>query len=168
MSKYKKGHVAWHKGKKLSVEHKRKISEAKKKFHEENPNIWKGREIPKEVRKKISITIKRSGMFKGETHPSWKGGIKFNGEGYVLIWKPKHPFSHKSGYVLRSHLVAEKELGRYLYPDEITHHKNGIKDDDRPENIEVTTQSKHSSFHVKKGWELGLYKNRKTRFMEVK
>ena len=42
-------------------------------------------------------------------------------------------------------LVIEQILGRYLYPYEITHHKNNIVDDDRPENIEVTTQSKHTS-----------------------
>ena len=177
MSEYKKGHVPWHNGKKLSEEHRRKISEANKKFHKENPDIWKGRGIPEETRKKISETIKRSGMFKGEKHPQWKGGCKYDGFGYILIWKPNHPRVTKSGYVKRSHLVAEKELGRYLYPDEITHHKNGIKDDDRPEKIEVTTQSKHTTFHMKKRWEKGqwrkprrkgLHEAIKVKLMEVK
>lgn len=84
----------------------------------------------------------------GKDHWNWKGGI-MHSFGYVFIKKPDHPRAIKRGYVHRSYLVAEKTLGRYLYPHEITHHKNEIKDDDRPENIEVTTNSKHTSFHRK-------------------
>lgn len=83
----------------------------------------------------------------GENNPFWKGGIIQDADGYVYILKPEHPGATKTGYVKRSHLVAEKMLGRYLYPDEITHHKNGIRNDDRPENIKVTTRKKHVSFH---------------------
>ena len=87
---------------------------------------------------------------KGKNHPNWKGGQKKDTHGYVFVLMPEHPKANNNkGYVRRAHLVAEKTLGRYLYPEEITHHKNGIVDDDRPENIEVTTQSKHSSLHRK-------------------
>ncbi len=106
-----------------------------------------GRKLSKETKEKMRQA--RIGRFKGKNHSQWKGGKKADGYGYILIWKPSHPRAMKAGYVRRSHLVAEETLGRYLYPDEITHHKNGIVDDDRPGNIEVTNQSKHTSSHNK-------------------
>ena len=105
-----------------------------------------GRNLSEETKEKMRQSSPR---LKGEESINWKGGQKADGNGYILIWKPSHPRTMKAGYVRRSHLVAEEMLGRFLYPEEITHHKNGIVDDDRPENIEVTTQSKHASLHNK-------------------
>ena len=85
-----------------------------------------------------------------KNHWNWKGGIRRTFYGYIYLLMPDHPKANSRGYVQRSHLVAEEMLGRYLYPNEMTHHKNSIKDDDRPENIEITTQSKHVSSHNKK------------------
>jgi len=43
--------------------------------------------------------------------------------------------------------VLEKKLGRFLEPFEEPHHINGIITDDRPDNLEVTTHSKHAKIH---------------------
>lgn len=71
-------------------------------------------------------------------------------DGRVLIFSPDHPNAGVAGvYVLRYRLVMEKVLGRYLTDDEVVHHRNGIVDDDRPENLFVTSSSNHAHIHSK-------------------
>lgn len=45
-------------------------------------------------------------------------------------------------------LVAEKMLGRPLKPGEIVHHKDGDKRNNKPENLQVMTQSEHIKKHL--------------------
>lgn len=79
----------------------------------------------------------------GEKHWNWKGGKHKNYSGYVIIYAPNHPFCDCNGYILEHRLVMEKILGRYLTKDEIVHHINGVKDDNRPENLMLCIQNKH-------------------------
>lgn len=58
-------------------------------------------------------------------------------KGYILIYAPWHPWSQKSGYIAEHRLVMEQTIGRHLLPLETVHHKNGVKWDNRPENLEV-------------------------------
>lgn len=67
----------------------------------------------------------------------WKGGRTLNTGGYVHVYAPDHPKHSKDNYVLEHVLVMERGLGRYLYPGERVHHRNGIKTDNRPENLEL-------------------------------
>ena len=60
-----------------------------------------------------------------------------NGEGYVRLFIPGHPNSQKSGYVLEHHYVMGRMLGRPLIRGETVHHMNGIRTDNRPENLEL-------------------------------
>lgn len=70
-------------------------------------------------------------------------------KGYIYRYMPDHPQA-SNGYVLEHRLVAERKLGRYLRPEEVVHHINGIKDDNRPENIAVFAQTgEHSKHHAK-------------------
>lgn len=80
---------------------------------------------------------------RGPDSPKWRGG-RTNKEGYILVYARGHPYASKSGYVLEHRLVMEKKLGRYLLPWEKVHHINGIKDDNRSENLQLVSQLDHT------------------------
>jgi hypothetical protein len=61
----------------------------------------------------------------------------YSGNGYLLAWAPGHPAASRGHRVFEHRLVMERKLGRYLEPYETVHHKNGIRDDNRPDNLEI-------------------------------
>jgi hypothetical protein len=44
--------------------------------------------------------------------------------------------------------VSEEVLGRHLHPDERIHHRNGVRDDNRPENLELWTRPQPTGIRV--------------------
>jgi hypothetical protein len=74
---------------------------------------------------------------------------------YIYVSVPKDykgvTYSRPGGvkrYVYQHRLIMEKILGRYLKRSEIVHHKNGIKYDNREENLELIV--KKSEHHIKR------------------
>lgn len=84
---------------------------------------------------------------RGEDHPCWNGGVAYSTAGYRMVRKQDHHRADERGYVLEHILVAEEKLGRPIGTDEAVHHVNGVKDDNRPENLEVMDFAEHSRMH---------------------
>lgn len=98
---------------------------------------------------------------------------KYKHLGYIHIKCP-HPFSDNNGFMREHRIVLEHWLRKYepghpalieingikyLNPKWISHHKNGKKDDNRPENLKAVTAKQHRLLHTAKGLTDFLEKN---------
>lgn len=63
--------------------------------------------------------------------------------GYMRANRPSHPNSSRTGQISQHTYVMSKHLGRPLTPNESIHHKNGIRHDNRLENLELWSSKTH-------------------------
>lgn len=129
----------------------RTIKESRKIADERYGYPMAGKKHSEETKKKMSLVAKgrpkslehcrkMSKIFSGPGSGRWKGGHIFS-EGYHKVWiKPKH-------YKKNARVIAEDVLGRSLKKDEIIHHINGNRQDDRKENLMICSRSYHMELH---------------------
>lgn len=90
---------------------------------------------------------------RGSRNSAWyKTGKTYGhcgGNGYVILsgyWD--HPNARKDGTILEHVKVMSDTLGRPLVDKEEVHHKNGVRDDNRPENLELWSSSQPAGQRV--------------------
>lgn len=74
----------------------------------------------------------------GELHRDWVGGRSIDLDGYALVAAPTgHPTARTTGTMLEHRLVVERKLGRYLQPEEVVDHIDGLQLHNDPSNLRV-------------------------------
>lgn len=71
------------------------------------------------------------------------GKRRYEHNGYVYVRAFDHPNRIKNGYIAEHRLVMEKILGRHMLKSESVHHINGVKNDNRPENLALVAAGLH-------------------------
>lgn len=104
------------------------------------------------VKGKPTTTICHLCSITGSHGPGWKGGRRKTVMGYIEICLEPTDFFFpmtKANHCVSEHrLVMAKYLGRCLQLWEIVHHKNGIKDDNRLENLQIITDARHKQITI--------------------
>ena len=123
---------------------------------------WKNPEYKKRVGKKISKTLRGRKLSpehieklkgkrpnqSGKKNHNWKGGrYKRKKDGYIFRLNGKRIAEHS--YIMEHRYVMEQHLGRKLETKEIVHHINGVRDDNRIENLKLTDKKNHRKMHRK-------------------
>lgn len=103
------------------------------------PSKLKGRPLSEKHKDNISKS-KRVGI----------GNKSETKAGYIRIYFPDHPKSDAYGYILEHDLIMECYIGRWLKENEVVHHINGDRKDNRLKNLQLMTRSEHTKLHRNK------------------
>jgi len=93
---------------------------------------------------------KHSSHSRGSNHYRWNEKQMLSDQGYVKIRVGRsHPLADQNGYAYE-HTLVWVSAGDTLGPDEVLHHINGDRTDNRWENLHRMTRSEHNLLHLPK------------------
>lgn len=73
--------------------------------------------------------------------------------GYMYCYNPNHPLANKAGIVYEHRYVMSNHLGRWITTEEVVHHKDGNRANNKIENLELTNAKDHALLHaIERGW----------------
>ena len=88
----------------------------------------------------------------------WSNGGFVDKDGYVRVSAPRPRRSSETGGAYEHRLVMERHLERKLSESEVVHHRNGVRHDNRIENLEVfSSHSEHLREHPNQKHNLGVF-----------
>ena len=97
-----------------------------------------GKRHSEETKRRMSIAGK------GNPHNTPKRRID---NGYVRLYKPDHPMSDKSGYLLEHRFIMSEYLSRVLDSEELVHHIDQNTMNNSIENLKITNRCEHIGIH---------------------
>lgn len=111
-----------------------------------------------------------------EKHPNWKGGKYVNSYGYKMIHKDfvdekYHSMCASDGYIPEHRLVMAKKLNRPLKTEELVHHVDENRLNNKENNLEIVTKGEHSKIHYnikQEDKQKGQAKLNKRKVIEIK
>ena len=139
---YRARQVARMKAQRHTAKTKRVMAAKKRKW-------WREYDNP-ETRRRIGLASKGRPGVRGDKHVNWKGGRwTTKRDGYIFVQVPKDtPGAKCNGtkttfYMMEHRLIMQTKLGRPLRSNEHVHHRNGVKDDNRPDNLMLVVPAHH-------------------------
>ena len=92
--------------------------------------------------------IKAKAM-RGAASGNFKGYRRKTSKGYVTLYRPGEEGTDKNGMIMEHRYLMAQHIGRPIAPDEAVHHINGVKTDNRIENLRLMDFGEHSALHNK-------------------
>lgn len=99
------------------------------------------RTLPELQAAKVGHKVKQKSLRSGDKNPRWKGGRWIHQRGYVFL-------TTSEGKVLEHRFLMERWLGRKLTSEEVVHHKDGNKQNNSKDNLELMSKSGHAKHHA--------------------
>ena len=78
-----------------------------------------------------------------ERNNNWKGGRFETKQGYIMVYNSEHPRANQK-HIFEHIIVWENVHNQRLPRGWVVHHLNGIKSDNRPENLAAMPLKRHS------------------------
>lgn len=79
----------------------------------------------------------------GPRKPPVQGTRRKNKTGYIEVYMPSHPMAKWGGWMLEHRLIMSQHLGRTLLGTETVHHIDGVRDNNRVENLRLASPADH-------------------------
>lgn len=92
----------------------------------------------RKVMKRLDLPRLPEGAKRGARNHRWKTGRSIDADGYATVPAPEgHPYARSIGRIAEHRLVMEQTLGRYLQPEEVVDHIDGLTLHNHPDNLRL-------------------------------